>query len=133
MAEIWGAAIAVGGSVISGYAKGKSDKKAADRARSDAKAATRDEAMYSGLLSQFENDNEYYMQQVNRQNKQRGLAEFRKFNTVSNYAPTYQQDTSGIVVPNRPDISTVLAAVPTEQQQTAKKSGGLLGKIGGLF
>lgn len=127
MAEIWGAAIAVGGSLISGYANKKSADQAADKAAANAKAATRDEALYSGLLSQFQMGEEYRYQQINRQNKQRGLAEFRKFNNMQAIAPNYTQDiNTGIVVPDKQDITTML---PAEKQQ-AKKKRSLLDKLG---
>ena len=116
MAEIWGAAIAAGGAILGGVAqskKAKQDKK-------DAKAATRDEAMYAGILSKFEADQDYYFQQKNRQNTERGLDQFRAYNTIG------QTNDSRIVVPDRPDINTYLPAVPVK---TKKKKKGLLGKL----
>lgn len=129
MAEIWGAAIAVGGSLISGYASKKSADKAADKAASNARAATRDEALYSGLLSQFQNEDEYRFQQMNRQNKERGLAEFRKFNNVQAYAPNYTQDVNtGIKVPDKVDIASMLPS--QDQGGGGKKKRSLLDKLG---
>jgi hypothetical protein len=128
MAEIWGAAIAVGGSLIAGYANKKSADKAADRAESSARAATRDEALYSGLLSQFQNEEEYRFQQLNRQNKERGLAEFRKFNNMQAISPNYQQDiNTGIKVPDKQNIAAML---PAEKQAEGKKKRSLLDKLG---
>ena len=99
MAEIWGAAIAVGGAVISGVAKSKQAKEDRKNANADAKAANADEAKWGSLMSQFESENEYRMEQMRRRDKQRGLDEFRKFSTVSQFAPQYTQDSKGIVVP----------------------------------
>lgn len=129
MAEIWGAAIAVGGAALSAYSKSKSDKAAADRASADAKAATRDEALYSGLLSQFQMGEEYRYQQMNRQNKERGLAEFRKFNNMQRIAPNYTQDVNtGIKVPDKQDITSMLPA--QDQGGGGKKKRSLLDKLG---
>ena len=117
MAEIWGAAIAAGGAILGGVAqskKAKQDKK-------DAKAATRDEAMYAGILSKFEADQDYYFQQKNRQNTERGLDQFRAYNTIG------QANDSRIVVPDRPDINTYLPALPAAKPKKKKK--GLLGKL----
>lgn len=116
MAEIWGAAIVAGGAILGGVAqskKAKEDKK-------DAKAATRDEAMYAGILSKFEADQDYYFQQKNRQNTERGLDQFRAYNTIG------QANDSRIVVPDRPDINTYLPALPVAKK---KKKKGLLGKL----
>ena len=93
--------------------KAKQDKK-------DAKAATRDEAMYAGILSKFEADQDYYFQQKNRQNTERGLDQFRAYNTIG------QANDSRIVVPDRPDINTYLPALPTPKK---KKKRGLFDKI----
>lgn len=129
MAEIWGAAIAVGGSLISGYASKKAADKATDKAASNARAATRDEALYSGLLSQFQNEDEYRFQQMNRQNKERGLAEFRKFNNMQAISPNYQQDiNTGIKVPDKTDISAMLPS--QDQGGGGKKKRSLLDKLG---
>lgn len=128
MAEIWGAAIAVGGSLIAGYANKKSADQASDKAAANAKAATRDEALYSGLLSQFQNEDEYRFQQINRQNKERGLAEFRKFNNMQAISPNYTQDVNtGIKVPDKVDIASML---PAEKQAAGKKKRSLFDKLG---
>ena len=105
MAEIWGAAIAVGGAALSGYAKSKQEKEARKNANSDAKAANKDEAKWSSLVSAFEKEQDYRYEQMNRQNKQRGLEEFRKFNTVNQFAPEYSQTYQGIQVPNAKTVS----------------------------
>lgn len=122
MAEIWGAAIAVGGAVISGISaqkKAKADRKAATE---DRKAATKEDAIYGSILSKFEAQQDDYYDQLNRQRKQRGLDQFRSFNTVSSFAPNYAGDNSRIVVPDQPDINKLIeAAVP---QEVASSGGG---------
>ena len=116
MSEIWGAAIAAGGAVVSGVAQSKKAKQ--DKA--DAKLATRDEAMYSGILSKFEADQDYYFERLGKKNMERGLDQFRAYNTVGN------PNENRIVVPDRPDINTYLPPVPVAKK---KKKKGLLGKI----
>lgn len=121
MAEIWGAAIAVGGSVLGGIASSKKAKQDRSNANADRKAATKEEAQYGSILSQFEAQQEDYYNQLNRQRKQRGLDQFRSFNTVSSFAPSYAGDNPAIVVPQQPDINKLIeAAVP---QETGKSSG----------
>lgn len=125
MAEIWGAAIAVGGAVISGVAaqkKAKADRAAANQDRA---AATRESTLYEGVLSSFDREQDDYYNQLNRQRKQRGLDTFKQFNTVRNFSPNYtppvQQE---IVVPQRPDIAANLDAAIRldEANKNAKQS-----------
>lgn len=124
MAEIWGAAIAVGGAVISGYAKNKQADKDRKNAVSDAKAATKDEAKWSSILSQFNAEQDYYYQQLNRKNKERGLAEFRKFNTMSSFAPGYTQTNPGITVPTRRSIDEIESEQNANATANQKTGGG---------
>lgn len=116
MAEIWGAAIAAGGAILGGVAQSKKAKEA----KNDAKIATRDEAMYAGIMSKFEADQDYYFDRLGKKNTERGLDQFRAYNTVGN------PNENRIVVPDRPDINTYLPAVPVKAK---KKKKGLLGKI----
>lgn len=109
MAEIWGAAIAVGGAVISGVAKSKQAKEDRKNANADAKAANADEAKWGSLVTQFESENEYRMEQVRRRDKQRGLDEFRKFSTVNRFAPEYTQTHQGVVVPEARTMAQLTA------------------------
>jgi hypothetical protein len=116
MAEIWGAAIAAGGAILGGVAqskKAKEDKK-------DAKIATRDEAMYAGIMSKFEADQDYYFDRLNKKNTERGLDQFRAYNTIGN------PNENRIAVPDRPDINTYLPAIPVAKK---KKKRGLFDKI----
>ena len=123
MAEIWGAAIAVGGAVVSGMAaekKAKADRKAANE---DRKAMTKEDAQYGAVLSQFEREQEDYYSQLNRQRKQRGLDQFRQFSTVQSFAPNYV-DNNRVVLPNRPDVNTIIEqVVPEEEKQASGKKG----------
>ena len=143
MAEIWGAAIAVGGAVISGKAAEKKAKQDRKDSNEDRRAATKEEAQYGAVLSQFEREQEDYYNQLDRQRKQRGLDQFRQFSTMSQFAPEYQGDTSRVVLPAKPDVNALISqAVPEEQAAAkAKKKKSTLEKIdpvgakilGGLF
>lgn len=131
MAEIWGAAIMVVGAVASSQAA----KKKAKQDKKDTQELTLEGAKYNAMTSQFEADTDYYYNQLNRQNKQRGLAEFRKFNTMQKIDPNYTQTQTGIVVPEKPDAEEVFA--PPEETggggKKKKKLTGLLAKDLGLF
>lgn len=105
MAEIWGAAIAVGGAALSGAAKSKQAKQDRKNAKEDAKIANEDEAKWGSLMSQFDKEQDYRYEQMSRKNKQRGLDEFRKFSTVSTFAPEYQQTQTGVEVPEARTMS----------------------------
>ena len=77
--------------------------------------------MYSGILSKFEADQDYYFDRLNKKNTERGLDQFRAYNTAGN------PNENRIVVPDRPDINTYLPAMPVNTKKKKKK--GLLGKI----
>ena len=142
MAEAWAAAAAItaGGALIGGIAKSKAEKDAQKQASKDAKAANKDEAKWSSLVSAFEKEQDYRYEQMARQNKQRGLAEFRKFNTVNQFAPEYTQTNGDIVVPETKTMSDLEAeynkdeAINNPQGSGGGKSGGkhILDKINPL-
>lgn len=127
MAETWGAAMAwsaaitVGGAVLGGVAKQKEAKQAA----ANQKAAARDEAKYSGILSQFEKEQDEYYRQLGRQEKQRGLDEFKKFNSIGQFAPGYVGTNDRIVVPDKPSIESMLSPPASAE----KKGSSILGKL----
>ena len=145
MAEVWGAAIAVAGTVYSAQAakkKAKQDKKDAIEANT---INTVESAKYSGILSAFNADQDYYYTQKQRQNKERGLEQFKTFSQMNKIDPTYTNTSGGIVVPERPDIlqyEGIKEEVdPNANMPQTKKGGGIMSKIdplgskvlGGLF
>lgn len=77
--------------------------------------------MYAGIMSKFEADQDRYFERLGKQDKERGLDQFRAYNTVGN------PNENRIVVPDRPDINTYLPALPPPKPKKKKK--GLLGKI----
>lgn len=117
MAEIWGAAIAAGGAILGGVAKSKQAKEDRKNAKEDAKIANADEAKWSSLMSQFEREQDYRYEQLGRQNKERGLAEFRKFHTMSSIDPTYAQTHGGVVVPEARGINQMAADYDKKQAE----------------
>ena len=130
MSEVWIAAtVTVGGSVISGVAAQEKAEEDRKNANEDRQAATREEAIYSGILSGFERDQEDYYNQLNRQRKQRGLDTFKQFSTLNQFAPNYtpaaQQE---IVVPDKPNIATQVDEVVrldnANQQAAASMNAG---------
>lgn len=133
MSEVWIAAtVTVGGAAISGYGQQKQAEEDRKNANEDRKAATREEALYGGVLSQFERELDDYYNQLNRQRKQRGLDTFKQFSTLNQFAPNYmpaaQQE---IVVPDKPNIATNLdAAIRLDEanqqvgQPAATQGGG---------
>lgn len=142
MAEVWvAAAVTVGGAVISGVAAEKKAKKDRENANSDRKAATREEALYSGVLSSFEREQEDYYNQLGRQRKQRGLETFRQFSTTNQFAPNMVSGDTNIVLPAQPNVANNIdAGVRQDQANQAtqnaapgggggKKDGSLIKKI----
>lgn len=127
MAEIWGAAIMVGGAVISGM--GAKKEKEADRKAQ--KGMTKDEAKYSAILSQFDNEQQYYYQQLDKQEKMRGLDEFKKFSGMSRIDPNYVNTNTGPILPEKPDANKLFPDPPKSPKKKKKKSGlgGLIDKI----
>lgn len=119
MAEIWGAAIMVVGSVASAQAA----KKKADKDRKENRVDNKQAAKYEAILSQFNKEQDYYYNQLEKQEKMRGLAEFKKFNTMSRIDPTYVNDNTGPVLPEKPDINKML-----EDPAQAGGGGGGKGK-----
>lgn len=104
MAEIWGAAIMVGGAVLSSQAA----KKKADKDRKEGRVDTKQAAKYEGILSAFEKEQDYYYQQLEKQEKMRGLDQFKHFNTMKRIDPTYVNTNPGPVLPEKPDINKML-------------------------
>lgn len=108
MAEIWGAAIGVAGSVISGVAASKQAKKDRKNKVTDTKegaALERENMAFAASLD------DYYSQKK-RAGMQRGLDEFRKFSTLGNFAPGYQDTSQRIVVPDSAPAPRAVDTVP---------------------
>ncbi len=135
MSEVWiAAAITVGGSVISGIGQEKKAKKDRENANADRKAATREEALYSGVLSSFEREQDDYYEQLGRQRKQRGLDTFRQFSTTNQFAPNMVSGDTNIVLPDKPNVANNIdAGVRQDQanQQVANAAPGGGGGKGG--
>lgn len=120
MGEIWGAAIAVGGSMLA--AKGKKKEKEADQAYD--REMTEEGARNQARLAGFEAELGDYYNQLNRQRKQRGLDNIRQFSQLGRIAPEYQQVSQPIGNLSKPDPESVLpkAAEEVPAQASKKKS-----------
>ncbi len=116
MAWIAGA-VAILGSV----AKSQQDKAAAKKKKSDDTEMTAMGAYLNRLNSQFDAEQDYYYTQLDRQAKSRGLDEFRKFSTVKNFAPDYQNSNKGPVLPARPIAGEGMYKVPEVVEPKKKK------------
>lgn len=103
MSEIW---IAAAATVVGGALSGMGAEKKAKEDRKASRELTQDSARYEALLSAFETEQDYYYNQLNRANKQRGLEQFRQFSTIKQFAPQYAQTSPGVVVPEKPVIPT---------------------------
>ena len=103
MTEVWIAAVAT---VAGGALSGMGQEKKAKEDRKASREATQDSARYEALLSQFEGEQNYYYSQLERQNKQRGLDQFRQFSTTQQFAPNYTATINGPIVPEKPTIPT---------------------------
>ena len=68
-------------------------------------------------MSQFETEQDYRYEQLRRKNKERGLAEFRKFNTMSAIDPNYTQSHEGVVVPGARGINEMAADYDKKQTE----------------
>jgi hypothetical protein len=107
---MWAAAI---GAALS-YVGGEKSKK---DARRDNQATNAAEAMYNRQQSEFDAEQNYYYQQLEKQSKMRGLDEFRKFSTVQNYMPDYHNDNPGPVLPEKPEFNEGKYAPPPEKKK----------------
>lgn len=125
MAEIWGAAIMVGGAVISGVA---ADKKAKED-RKENRVDTKNAAKYESVLSAFNKEQDYYYQQLEKQEKMRGLDEFKKFSGMTRIDPEYVNTNTGPVLPNKPDINQMLDKVDPPKTSTGGKDRSTLDKL----
>lgn len=125
MAEIWGAAIMVGGAVMSAQAAKKKDAKDRKENRVDSKNA----AKYEGVLSQFNAEQDYYYQQKQRQETMRGLDEFKKFSGMNRIDPNYVNQNTGPVMPEKPDLMKMLDAVDPPKVAGSKNGKSTLEKL----
>lgn len=106
----WVAAAGAALSFISANNKSKQDTK-------DRKEMSATGAMYDRENTQFDKELDYYYTQLDRQDKMRGLDEFRKFSTVKNYMPNYHDDNPDVVVPEKPVFNEGQYAPPPPKKK----------------
>lgn len=112
--------------VVGAVAQGAAESKKAKQANANQKAATKDEARYGAILSQFDKEQDYYYRQVDKQERMRGLDQFKKFSSLHTYAPEFVDTNTGPVVPEKPDANKLF---PEEAQAAKKKKRSFLGKL----
>lgn len=98
--------IAVGGAAVSavaGWAGGQSKKRAEKRAFKNQMKMLKEEQRLGLQTSAFESAQDYYYQQLEKKERQRGMDEFRKFNTVQEFSPGYTNQNTGPVLPEKPN------------------------------
>lgn len=105
---VGGAAVSVVGGILSDKKEGKQRKE--DKAFTKEQMAL--ENQYAKEQSKFDAEQDYYYKQKERAGRQRGLDEFRKFNTLQDFAPTYQDTSQRIEVPAAPSVTS--ATAPTQ-------------------
>lgn len=129
MAEFWASAggaslISAGSSILGGILGGKSaEKKAKAEAKFKAtedRALMADEAKYGAINKMFNSQVDDYYNQLQRQRKQRGLDQFRSFNTVNNYAQGYA-DGPGVVLPTAPTMQSYNDSITTANMSKPTK------------
>lgn len=128
MAEGWiGAAVAIGGAMIKGY----SDGKAAEEAAAEGKLQNKKDYAFDALKGDRDAERQDYYNQLQRERKQRGLAELRKFSTVSAFAPDYRQDVSVEAgpAPSVTDYIDKLNAIDKLMSEPKKKKKGIFEKL----
>lgn len=101
----WGA---IAAAVIGGYASSRASKKASQDAASNSGAMTDAESLLAMERIDFQANRDELAKQRERQEKMRGLDEFRKFNTVQQFAPGYTNTNPNPIV--MPEVYDPIAA-----------------------
>jgi hypothetical protein len=91
--------IQAGGSLLSGLAAGNSAKKQQKQQFKYDWKLQEGAGRIARTNTKFEYELQNYYKQLERKEKMRGLAEFRKFSTVSQFAPNYQNTTPETPMP----------------------------------
>lgn len=122
---MWGEVASMGLQLLGGLFSGKSAEKrekaqAAFKSKED-RALMADEAKYGAINQLFQSQIEDYYNQLQRSRKQRGLDQFRSFNTVQNYARGYADNPDGIVVPTAPNMGTYNEQIATADMSKPTK------------
>lgn len=88
----WGA---IAAAVIGGVASAEASKNASKNSAKQASAMSKAESQYAMERSRYDAQQDYYYQQKEKVERKRGLDEFRKFSTVSEFAPGYVNTNPG--------------------------------------
>lgn len=101
--------LAVGGAavtVIGGALSDKSANKASKRQLAQDRFLQQEESRLGRQDTIFNKQVEEHYTQKERARRQRGLDEFRKFSTVQDFAPEYQDTSQRVAIPVLPGISS---------------------------
>lgn len=125
--------MAAGASVLKSLGGSFGAKKKAKQDQKDSLEQIRAKGLEGLKQIEFQNASDYYYQQLGKQEKMRGLDQFRKFSTVKNFAPDFVDTNPGPQVPTMPTAAAE-AAVGAPPASTKKSSnGGIIGAaLGGL-
>lgn len=126
MSEVWvAAAVGVAGSVVSGIAAEKKDKK--DKAHQA--AMTKEESALAAQRTGHEMALSDFYEQKNRARKQRGLAQYKQFSTMHQDSPGYNPGTEVVVTEGTmPIYADFEAGEIKDKSQQQQKAVGLLPK-----
>lgn len=91
--------IAASGGVLKSLGAAGGAKKKDARDFKNEQRLNEQKGVISRQNSQFDAEQDYYYKQLQRQEAMRGLDEFRKFSTVSQFAPQYQNTNPNPVLP----------------------------------
>jgi hypothetical protein len=95
----WMAAV---GNILGGIGAGGAAKKAAKEEYKRTKKLATLEAMLGRQNNQFDRELDEYYKQLDRQEKRRGLDEFRKFSRMEQIDPNYQNTMPAPTTPTMP-------------------------------
>lgn len=91
--------IQAAGAVLGGIASGGAKKKAVEQDFKNTSKLNEQEGVIGRQNTQFAAELEQYYKQLEKTEKLRGLDEFRKFSTVSQFAPNYSNTNPNPVTP----------------------------------
>lgn len=137
--SIWGAAIGAGVSLLGGIKASNDAKDNAKVAKAENKESAIRQAGLDALDADYTNQWNEYTAYRKAAAKDRGMAEFRKFSTVGEFAPNYSQDYQREVI-NKPSLDNYMSQVGQVANTASGMSptpsrgkGGILSKVVGAL
>lgn len=115
----WGMVAGAAVSAVAGYSKKKSAQKDAEAQQGMTLEQIAASSTANMQEAAFGKELDYYYGQLEKQERMRGLDEYRKFSTVNAFAPGYQNTNPGPVVPSKP-IAGPSSVTPKEEEEVKK-------------